>query len=178
MPFRVRTSFAIFAFLAHCFATLYAQHSGNSNATYQQLRSLLPGGEVIAVNNLELRRDAATFTFRHGDFAFYGEVNVKVTGAVFKGDGHLHITPPTAQERHSLSIFKKTESILDQTEEFDEDFDKVVLRFTDSTAAELRKAAAGKGELDSAYTKEAGDLQSFARHHLRRTLICACFRTC
>ena len=170
MPFRIRAFFAVLAILLCCFATLNAQHSGNSNATYQQLRGLLPGGEVIAVNNLELRRDAATFTFRHGDFAFYGEVNGKVTGAVFKGDGHLHITPPTARERHSLSIFKKTESILDETEEFDEDFDKVVLRFTDSTAAELRKAAAGKGVPDSAYAKEAGDLQSFARHRLKENL--------
>jgi hypothetical protein len=171
VPLCIRASFAVLVLLfAHCFAALYAQHPGNSNAIYQHLRSLLPGSEVIAVNNLELRRDAATFTFRHGDFAFYGEVNGKVTGAVFKGDGHLHITPPTAQERHSLSIFKKTESILDQTEEFDEDFDKVVLRFTDSTATELRKAAAGKSEPDSAYTKEAGDLQSFARHHLKENL--------
>ncbi len=49
---------------------LDAQHPGNSNSYYQQLRGLLPGGEVIQVNNLELRRDAATFTFRRGDFAF------------------------------------------------------------------------------------------------------------
>jgi hypothetical protein len=160
----VRALFAILAsLLVPCFATLDAQHPANSNASYQQLRGLMPGGEVIAVNNLELRRDAATFTFRHGNFAFYGEVNGKVTGAVFKGDGHLHITPPTVQERHNLSI-------LTHAEELDEDFDKVVLRFTDATAAELRQGSAGKGTPDSAYAKEAEGLHDYARHKLHDNL--------
>jgi hypothetical protein len=119
---------------------LRAQHAANSNASYQQLRGLLPGDDVIAVKNLELRRDAATLTFSRGGIAFYGDVNGKVTGAVFKGDGHLHITPPTIQERHNLSIFIKSE-------EFDEDFDEVVLRFTDETAAELRRARASQARL-------------------------------
>jgi hypothetical protein len=156
---RLRAPFAILAFfLVPCLAVLQAQHSANSNTSYQQLRGLLPGGEVINVNNLVLRRDAATFTFRHGSFALYGEVNGKVTGAVFKGDGYLHITPPTAQERHNLSI-------LAHSEEFGEDFDQVVLRFTDGTAAELRKASAGKGEPDSSYAKAAEELHGFLRHH-------------
>ena len=142
---------------------LTAQQSANANAYYQKLRGLLPGDDVITVNNLELRRDAAIFTFRSGSFAFYGEVNGKVTGAVFKGDGHLHITPPTVQERHNLSI-------LNHTEEFDEDFDKLVLRFTDETAAELRKGSAGKGSPDSAYGKEAEELHDYARHQLHWNL--------
>ena len=68
---RWRASFAFFAILLlHSTAALRAQHPANTNAYYQALRGLLPGGEVIAVSNLELRRDAATFTFRHGNFAF------------------------------------------------------------------------------------------------------------
>ncbi|MGD0546803.1 MAG: hypothetical protein ABR991_03120, partial [Terracidiphilus sp.] len=144
--------------LVHCCAISQAQHSANSNASYQQLRGLLPGGDVITVKNLELRRDAATFTFRSGSFAFYGEVNGKVTGAVFKGDGHLHITPPSVQERHNLSIAA-------HAEEFGEDFDQVVLRFTDRTDAELRNASIGKGDPDSAYSKAAEELRGFLRHH-------------
>jgi hypothetical protein len=134
-----------------------AQHSANAN--YQKLRGLLPGDEVIAVSNLELRRDAGVFTFSHGNFAFYGEVNGKVTGAVFKGEGHFHLKLPTAEERHNLAILTKHE-------EFDEDFDQVVLRFTDTTATELHKASTGKGESDSAYAKAAEDF-----HHLSRTKI-------
>jgi hypothetical protein len=136
----------------------YAQHAANGNAVYQQLRSLTPGSEVITVNNLVLHRDAATFTFSSGSFAFYSEVNGKITGAVFKGEGHLHITPPSVQERHNLSIAA-------HTEEFDEDFDQAVLRFTDETAPELRKGSTGKGEPNSEYGKAADDLRGFLRHH-------------
>lgn len=162
MPLRIRACLALFVvLLAPCFAVLKAQHPGNTNSYYQQLRSLLPGGEVIVVNNLELHRDAATFTFRRGDFAFFGEVNGKVTGAVFKGDGHLHITPPTAEERHNLSI-------VNHVEEFDEDFDQVVLRFTDATAAELHKSSTGKGEPDKIYIQAAMEFQSFARLKLHQ----------
>lgn len=157
MSHRVRASLAFLVLLlSPCFAVLRAQHPGNTNTYYQQLRGLLPGGEVIVVNNLELRRDAAIFTFRRGNFAFFGEVNGKVTGAVFKGDGHLHITPPTAEERHNLSV-------VNHAEEFDEDFDQLVLRFTDATAAELHKGSAGKGEPDKVYIQDAMEFHSFAR---------------
>lgn len=138
---------------------LAAQHPENTNSYYQQLRGLLPGGEVVVANNLELRRDGATFTFRRGDIAFYGEVNGKVTGAVFKGEGHLHMTPPTAEERHNLSL-------INHSEEFDEDFDQVVMRFTDATAAELRKGAAGKGQPDNACIQAAMEFREFARQKL------------
>jgi hypothetical protein len=160
--FRIRAwLFVLVLQFSTSFAMVHAQHPGNSNTYYQQLRSLLPGGEVIVVNNLELHRDAATFTFRRGDFAFFGEVNGKVTGAVFKGDGHLHITPPTAEERHNLSV-------TNHAEEFDEDFDQVVLRFTDATAAELHKASTGKGEPDKVYIQAAMEFQSFARLKLHQ----------
>jgi hypothetical protein len=111
---------------------------------------------VITVQNFELKRDAATFTFKQGSFAFYGDVNGKATGAVFRGEGHLHVTPPIAAERHNLQLTM-------HTEEFDDDFDQVVLRFTDGTAGELRKAATGKGTPDGSFTHAAQDLQSFAR---------------
>jgi hypothetical protein len=156
---RPRLSSAAFCLLAACLVSLRAQRPPNANAYYQQLRNLLPGGEVIAIHNLELKRDAATFTFSSGSVAFYGEVNGKVTGAVFRGQGHLHITPPTPEERHNLSLFT-------QTEELDEDFDQAVLRFTDSTAADLRSASAGAGQPDAAFTRSAEDLRSLARHNL------------
>ena len=148
---------ALSVLLAGSSLTLTAQRA-NTNPVYRQLRALLPGGEVIGVKDLEIKRDAATFTFSGGNIAFYGQVNGKVTGAVFRGRGHLHITPPTAEERHSLLIAT-------HSEEYDEDFDEVVFRFTDSTADELRKASAGAGQPNGAYTKAAQELQSFLRHH-------------
>ena len=151
--------FAIFFVSVSCLSTTQAQRAANANPVYQQLRNLLPGSEVVSVKDLELKRDAATFTFRSGSVTFFGDVNGKVTGAAFKGDGHLHITPPTAEERHNLSLQM-------QTEEFDEDFDQVVMRFTDSTSAELHKAATAKEGADAAYAMAWQDLQAFARHHL------------
>ncbi len=143
-------------FLGSTAGAVCAQQAPNRNAVYQQLRSQLPVDDIISINNLELRREAATFTFTRGDFAFYPEVNGKVTGAVFRGAGHLHIAPPTAEERHNLLI-------LNRAEEFDEDFDQVVLRFTDDTAAELRKASSVKGPADPVFGRQANDLRSFQR---------------
>ncbi|MGD0629775.1 MAG: hypothetical protein ABR987_10490 [Terracidiphilus sp.] len=164
MSFRVHAPItALSCLLTFCCATIHAQHPGNANPYYQQLRSLLPGGEVIQVKNLELRRDAATFTFREGEIAFYGEVNGKVTGAVFRGDGHLHITPPTPEERHNLSL-------VNHAEEFDEDFDQVVMRFTDATAAELHKGSPGstvsKTAPNDLCIRSGLEFQIFARRQL------------
>jgi len=132
---------------------------------YHQLRNLLPGPVTIPVNNLVLKRDAGVFTFTRGEFALYGEVNGKITGAVFGGAGHFHLTPPTTVERHSLSILTKKE-------EFDEDFSQVVLRFTDGTADELRKAAAAvpQAEPDRDLVRAAMEFHTFQREHLKENI--------
>jgi hypothetical protein len=117
----------------------------NSNSTYQQLRQLLPAGEGIPVQNLELRRDAAVFTFHSGSFSLYGPVNGHITGAVFRGQGSLHLVPPDDQEKHSLSLLTKV-SVLDEI------FDTAVFRFTDDTGTEIKKAAGGSATTDSSLT--------------------------
>ena len=166
MQIQARLCFLAIGF-AVCPGTLPAQLPPNSNSTYQQLRSLSVGGEVITVHNLEFSRDAAVFTFTTGNIAFYSEVNGKVTGAVFKGQGHLHLAPPTAEERHNLKI-------LNESEEFDEDFDQVVLRFTDATAAELRKGAVagsgGAGTADRGFANAASDVHSYLRTKLKSNI--------
>ena len=160
MSYRARvacTSLCVVLLLS--LSSLPAQRPANSSPFYQQLRGLLPGGEVIQVKQCELRRDAAVFTLRQGSVTFYGEVNGKVTGAVFEGLGHLHITPPSAEERHNLQITS-------HTAEFDDDFDELVLRFTDATAAELHKASQGKAEKDEDAVRDAQEFHKFARERL------------
>jgi len=144
---------------AGCVKQTRAQRPPNANSYYQQLRGLLPGGEVITVKELELKREGADFTFHNGSFAFYGEVNGKVTGAVFRGSAHLHVTPANPEERHNLSV-------LTHSQEFDEDFDEAVFRFTDGTAAELHKASAGAGTADHNFTQQAEELNTFLRTRL------------
>ena len=152
-----RIRFLIYALvltLPNCAVTASSQRPAKSNPFYQQLRTQLPGRDVIAVKNLVLKRDAATFTFQSGNIAFYNQVDGKVTGAVFIGQGHFHLTPPTTEERHNLSIFTHSQV-------FDEDFDQVVLRFTDGTAADLHKGSAGAGAANPGYAQAARDLQNF-----------------
>lgn len=142
-----------------------AQHAPNTNPAYQQLRALLPGPPTVFVENVVLKRDVAVFTFIQGDFAFFGEVNGKVTGAVFLGRGHLHLTPPTSMERHSLQILTKKP-------EFDEDFHQVVLRFTDDTAAELhRDAQRASAEVhDGSASRAALEFRTLQREHLHENI--------
>ena len=106
----------------------------NSDPTYQQLRNIGLSSETSVANNLVLKRDAGTFTFRSGSFYFLAPVNGKVTGAVFLGDGSFNLVPPLEMERRSLSLLSRELA-------FTEEFNESVLRFTDGTYDEIKKAA-------------------------------------
>ncbi len=145
--------------VALLFAAWMAAQQQNSNATYQQLRALLPGSEIITANHLTLKRDAAVFTL-NGTFTLFEAVNGKITGAAFEGSGHIHITPPTSEEKHNLMV-------LNRSEEFDADFDSAVFRFTDGTAAELRKAGAAVTTASNLRAQHlAVEFREFARNKL------------
>lgn len=105
----------------------------NSDPVYQQLRNIEPGSEAVTVHEFDLRRDAATFHLHSGTVCFLPPVQGKVTGAVFTGDGTMSLDPPLAVERHSLKYLTKSD-------EFSEKFSELVLRFTDSTYEEIKKA--------------------------------------
>src|SRR3954470_16218293 len=106
----------------------------NSDPTYAALRHVaVSAGDAIDVTNFTLKKDAGTFTFARGTFYLLAPVAGKVTGAVFVGSGSFTVKPPTASEERNLRI-------LTGGGEYVEEFDKVVLRFSDGTDAELRKA--------------------------------------
>src|SRR4051812_30906219 len=120
----------------------------NSNVLYQELRSLKLSGESSAVNNLVLKRDVATFTFKSGSIFWTSAVNGKVTGAVFVGDGTLDVDPVLAIEKRSMTLLTKGGPL-------HEEFNSLVLRFTDATHEEVTKSAGtsqgsaqGEGEYD------------------------------
>lgn len=106
----------------------------NSHPIYTQLRNVGTSGEMATASNLVLKRDAATFTFRSGNFFFLSPVNGKVTGAVFVGDGNLTMVPPTTAEKRSISLLTKEPQL-------NEDFNSAVFRFTDGTYEEIKKIA-------------------------------------
>jgi hypothetical protein len=133
----------------------------NSDPNYQALRGLGLSGEAITVNNLELKRDAGTFHLHSGTICFVAPVNGKVTGAVFIGDGNLVLDPSDASERNSLKLLTKEN-------EFSETFSQMVLRFTDATYDEIKKAGSpGAGGCEAGPLK---DSQHTTRHKLRSNL--------
>jgi hypothetical protein len=133
----------------------------NSDPTYQALRNLTLGSEAVSVSNFELKRDAGTFHFHSGTMCFVAPVNGKVTGAVFQGDGNFVLDPPQESERKSLKLLTKED-------EFSENFDHLVLRFTDSTYDEVKKAGApASASCDAGLLK---DSQNTTRHKLKHNM--------
>src|SRR5271165_6319277 len=124
-------------YLVFCFAVsgslAIAQAPPNADGTYQQLRTIALGNEAVTVSNLTLKRDAATFQLNSGTVCFLPPVQGKVTGAVFVGEGRMLLTPPLPSEERSLSLLSKEK-------EFSESFSHLVLRFTDNSYDQLKKA--------------------------------------
>ena len=133
MKTRAATRFGCCLFACLLSTALCAQQTPNSDGNYQQLRNISLQGGGINVDKITLKRDAATFQLNSGVLCFVTSVNNKVTGAVFVGDGKLLLLPPVASERTSLSLLSKER-------EYSENFDHLVLRFTDGTYDELKSA--------------------------------------
>jgi hypothetical protein len=133
----------------------------NSDAAYQALRNVTLGGESVSVSNFDLKRDAGTFHFHSGTICFTSPVQGKVTAAVFIGDGNFVLNPPSESEGKSLKLLTKEN-------EFSENFDHLVLRFTDSTYDEIKKAGtAGAGGCDAGPLR---DSQHTTRHIFKNNL--------
>jgi hypothetical protein len=138
-----------------------AQSAANSDPAYVALRNLGLGSEAVSVTNFELKRDAGTFRLNSGTFCFVPPVNGKVTGAVFAGDGAFLLVPPNETERKSLKFLTKED-------EFSEKFDRLVIRFTDSTYEEIKKGGTpGAGTCDAGILK---DSQNAMRHKIKHNL--------
>lgn len=132
----------------------------NSDPTYQALRNIALSGEAVSVSNFELKRDAGTFHLRSGTVCFVTPVNGKVTGAVFMGDGNFILDPPPSE----IKMLK----LLTKESEFSENFNRMALRFTDSTYDEIKKGgSAASGGCDAGPLK---DSQHATRHILKENL--------
>ena len=139
-------------------ALLKAQNPApNSDPAYQQLRNVGLGGEAVSVNNLVLKRDAATFHLQSGTVCFLAPVQGKVTGAVFVGQGNMVLEPPLAIERSTLKLLTKQD-------EFVESYEHLVLRFTDTTYEELKKGGgAASGSCDAGLLRDSQNAMRYNR---------------
>jgi hypothetical protein len=122
----------------------------NSQKIYAALRADLPGVDGVVVKDLKLEREGGTFQFDSGQFYFYAPVDGKVTGAVFEGKGRFELTPKAASEKHSLSLLTKSDSM-------SQEFTTLVLRFTDGTADEIRKASTGAADAPDKHVRGAAE---------------------
>ena len=124
--------------------------SANAQGTYAALRADLPGADGVMVKDFTLEREGGRFHFADGSFYFYMPVEGKITGAVFVGTGRLELTPKESSEKRSLALLTKSDSMA-------QDFSTMVLRFTDGTADEIKKASAGAGGAPDGHVRGAAE---------------------
>jgi hypothetical protein len=139
----------------------------NSDPHYVALRAQpREAGPGFSVNNLVLKRDAASFTLKSGELYFVQAVEGRQVAAVFVGDGELTLTPPEPRERESLKLFTDAET-------FAEGFTELVLRFSDKTFEEVKASPAATPGA-SAQAGRALELyranQTLARRQFKRNL--------
>jgi hypothetical protein len=136
----------------------------NAEKTYAALRADLPGAESVTVKDFTLEREGGTFHFDQGTFYFYAPVEGRVTGAVFAGNGQFKLAVADASEQRSLALLTKGGPMI-------QNFSTLVLRFTDGTADEIRKASAGAGGGPDGHVRAAAeDLAKGFRKSLHENL--------
>jgi hypothetical protein len=127
----------------------------NVDPVYTQLKNLTANanafsGEYLSVNNLALKRDAATFTLKNGEIYFLTAVDGKTTGAVFFGDGEVSLTPPVESEKKMLNFFIEAPELKEQ-------FSQLVIFFTDQTFEELKQSPNAKLATNGSQASRARD---------------------
>src|SRR5713226_3368284 len=140
----------------------------NSDSVYQQLRQQTKNardfaGPFATLNNLVLKRDAATFTLHNGEIYFAPVVQDREVGAVFFGEGEMTLTPPTEVEKHSLKLFTDETTIT-------ESFDRLIRRFTDKTFDEIKKSGQAQTGTNGPQAERARDAYHENQSLLRKTL--------
>ena len=134
---------------------------GKGAAVYGQLKAFALGFRSVRAENLVLKKDRVTLTFRDGMLYFPAPVEGKVRGAVFLGTGTFQAAvPPNEFELNNVRRLLKADEVTS-------DFKTAVLRFTDDTYSVLGEGsqqgpapppAAAKlaAELDARVLEETG----------------------
>jgi hypothetical protein len=125
-----------------------AAKAANVQSTYAALRKDLPGSDGATVKDFKLEREGGKLTFDQGSFYFFAPVEGRVTGAVFVGAGRFYLKAQAIGEQRSLALLTKSDSMT-------EAFSTLVLRFTDGTADEIRKASTGNAGAPEKHVQEA-----------------------
>lgn len=115
---------------------LYGQSQSPGPATQLYLglaNAELDPQRVYRVREASLDRPGIQITLNDGNIAFTRDIEGRITGAFFEGDGNLLISPPNSAERASLGLFTGSAILSDE-------FTGAYLRFDSDVAAELKPA--------------------------------------
>lgn len=123
----IKASLAIlFLVLSVDFASAQENLSARGKSVYEQIKAFKLSGDAETVTGLQLKRDRAEMTF-DGTFYFTGEVEGKITGAVFIGQGKFRTEiPDNVFEKENVRRMLGADVI-------ESDFKSAVLRFSDDT---------------------------------------------
>jgi hypothetical protein len=141
---------------------LVASTASAQDATeYRDLRASRPDGRKVPVKDLVLERDAFRITLQSGAVHLLAPLGRDTFGAVFIGQGNYLLNPATPAERRHLQL------VSDSTEGLRDRFTKLILLFTDRTAADvLAHAPVETGTPDSAATRAYDDYLDRQRNEL------------
>jgi hypothetical protein len=134
-------------------AVFAAPASAEPDGAYVAFRAARPAGKPVPVQNLVLVREAFRLSFDQGSFWFLPDVEGRTVGAVFVGQGSWELKPTTTTERHHLRVLTRSRDLVTLTDRFE----RLVLMFTDDTAAEIRAASSGSGAPPDAKPDTAWD---------------------
>ena len=132
---------------------LVASTASAQDATaYRDLRASRPDGRTIPVNRLTLERDAYRIILESGAVHLLAPLGRDTFAAVFIGQGSYTLNPSTPAERRHLQLVAGAKEVLTDR------FTRLILLFTDKTAAEmLAHAPAATGAPDPAAVRAYED---------------------
>jgi hypothetical protein len=129
-----------------------AASTSNPLLIYEKLKAFSVGYGSVRAENLVLKRDRVTITFRDGTLYFPPPIDGKVFGAVFIGTGSFQAdVPPNQFEREDVRRLLKSDEV-------SSDFKTAVLRFTDDSYSLLGERSQQGAQAPEAATKLAAEL--------------------
>ncbi len=132
---------------------------------YLQLGGVgLAPARVFRVRDVSFNRAAVHITLQDGTIAFTQDVEGRVTGAFFEGDGEVLLMPPDQVERSSMALFTGA-AILEEA------FSTAYFRFNDDTFSELRPSLSPADNLQEFVTQWNETARNLAKTDALRLLM-------
>jgi hypothetical protein len=152
-------------FSPFAFVQTSADARGSAEALYSQLQSVgLDKTRVYEVRDGALDRGPVHISLDAGTIAFTADIDGRITGAFFRGDGEILLAPPDSTERGSMAFFTGA-AILE------EKFSTAYLRFDDDVYSELKSSLRTPDEGEGFASQWNTTAQNLAHEDALRLLV-------